>query len=48
MATDYDGASIKGVDLWDMAVRGSPDDKIERTNTMMEEITVVRGRKGTR
>jgi len=44
MAADYDGASNKSVDLWDMAVWGSRDDKIERTNMMMEESAKGRGR----
>ncbi len=45
MAADYDEASIKRVDLWDLAVRESRDDKVERTGMKMQKITKeIRGR----
>jgi hypothetical protein len=44
MAADYNKAGTKRVDLWDLAVRGSRDDKVERTGTQMQKITKeVRG-----
>jgi hypothetical protein len=45
MAADYDEASNKKCWLGDMAVRGSRDDKIERTDTMMGQNTKGRGQK---
>jgi hypothetical protein len=45
MAADYDEASNKSVDSGDMAVWGSRDDRIERTDTMKGQITDVRGQK---
>jgi hypothetical protein len=46
MAADYDWVSIKCEDLWDVAVRGSQDDKIERRGTRIEKIPKkeIRGR----
>ena len=42
---DYDGESNKGVDLWDMAVRGPRDDKIERLEMLMERLRRLEGRR---